>query len=149
MTALKVEIRSGAYYDSVILMQLQSALDSMPGVTDTGVVMGTEANKDILAQSNLLVPEAKAAAPDDLIIVLRAEDESAAEEALGKVDELLTRKRSTEGQAYQPKSLEMGLNSCPKLSGCSFPYPAGTPPAWPGRLSAWANTLSYSATTCR
>ena len=35
MTALKVEIRTGAYYDSVILMQLQSALDGMPGVTDT------------------------------------------------------------------------------------------------------------------
>jgi len=114
MTAIKVEIRSGAYYDSVILMQLQSALDSMPGIIDTGVVMGTDANKDILAQSNLLVPGARAGAPDDLIIVVRAEDEAIAEEALGKVDELLTRKRSTEGQDYQPKSLEMAAELLPE-----------------------------------
>lgn len=114
MTAVKVEIRTGAYYDSVILMQLQSALSGMAGVLDTGVVMGTDANKDILAQSNLLVPEAKAAQPDDLIIVLRAEEEAVAEEVLGKVDELLTRKRSTEDQEFQPKSLETAAELLPQ-----------------------------------
>jgi len=113
MTAVKVEIRTGAYYDSVILMQLQSSLDGMDGIIDTGVVMGTDANKDILAQSDLLVPEAKAAAPDDLVIVLRATDEATAEEALGKIDELLTRKRSTEDQDYVPKSLEMAEELLP------------------------------------
>ncbi len=107
MTAVKVEIRSGAYYDSVILMQLQSSLGGMDGILDSGVVMGTDANKDILAQSDLLVPEAKAAAPDDLVIVLRAADEATADEVLSKIDELLTRKRSTEDQDYVPKSLEM------------------------------------------
>jgi FdrA protein len=113
MTATKVEIRSGAYYDSVILMQLQSSLEKLPGVLDTGVVMGTDANKDILAQSKLLVPEAKAAQPDDLIIVLRAEDEETAEEALSKVDDLLTRKRATDEQEFQPKSLETGAEMLP------------------------------------
>ena len=56
MATIKVEIRSGAYYDSVILMQLQSSLAGLPGVLDTGVVMGTDANKEILAQTDLLVP---------------------------------------------------------------------------------------------
>jgi FdrA protein len=94
-------------------MQLQSSLEKLPGVLDTGVVMGTDANKDILAQSKLLVPEAKAAQPDDLIIVLRAEDEEIAAEALGKVDDLLTRKRATDEQEFQPKSLETGAEMLP------------------------------------
>jgi FdrA protein len=114
VAVVKVEIRSGAYYDSVILMQLQSSLGSQPGVLDTGVVMGTEANKEILALTGLLVDEAKAAAPDDLVIVLRAEDEAAAQAALGKVDEMLTRKRATGEQDYQPKSIETAAEMLPE-----------------------------------
>jgi FdrA protein len=111
---VQVEIRSGAYYDSVILMQLQSSLAGQPGVLDSGVVMGTEANKEILALTGLLVDEAKAAAPDDLVIVLRAEDEAAAQAALGKVDELLTRKRATGEQDYLPKSIETAAEMLPE-----------------------------------
>jgi FdrA protein len=114
MTAVKVEIRSGAYYDTVILMQLQSSLADMSGVLDTGVIMGTDANKEILAQSDLLVPEVQEAAADDLVIVLRAEDESAADAALAQVDGLLTRKRSTEERDYLPKSLETAAEMMPE-----------------------------------
>jgi FdrA protein len=113
VAVVKVEIRSGAYYDSVILMQLQSSLGSQPGVLDTGVVMGTEANKEILALTGLLVDEAKVAAPDDLVIVLRAEDEAAAEAALAKVDEMLTRKRASGEQDYLPKSIETAAEMLP------------------------------------
>ena len=75
MAIVKVEIRSGAYYDSVILMQLQRSLAEQPGVIDAGVVMGTAANKDVLAQSDLLAPEAQAAGADDTVIVVKADDE--------------------------------------------------------------------------
>jgi FdrA protein len=74
MTATEVEIRSGVYYDSVILMQLQRSLVELPGVLDAGVVMGTDANKDILAQSDLLTEQAKAAIADDLVIVVKGKD---------------------------------------------------------------------------
>ncbi len=114
MTEIKVEIRSGAYYDSTILMQLQSSLGKMPGVLDTGVVMGTEANKDLLAQSGLLLPEAKVAKPDDLVIVIKAEDEAATAAALAEVDGLLTRKRSTDDESYRPKSLESAAEMLPE-----------------------------------
>ena len=88
MPVTKAQVRSGAYYDSVVLMQLQRSLAGLPGVLDAGVVMGTGANKDILAQTGLLAPEAQAASADDLVIVVQAQDEPTAESALGKVDEL-------------------------------------------------------------
>ena len=113
MAVTEAEVRSGAYYDSVILMQLQRSLAVLPGVLDAGVVMGTAANKDILAQSDLLTPEAQAAVADDLIIVVRAEDEAAARSALGQVDELLTRRRGGIEQEYHPKSLESAVQMLP------------------------------------
>ncbi|MEZ4611728.1 MAG: hypothetical protein R2838_16065 [Caldilineaceae bacterium] len=84
---LKTEVRSGAYYDSVILMQLQRGLAALPGIDDAGVVMGTPANKDVLAQSGLLTPAAQDAGADDLIIVVGGEDDAALAAALGQVDE--------------------------------------------------------------
>lgn len=114
MTATKVEIRSGAYYDSVVLMQLQRSLNELPGVLDTGVIMGTEANKELLAQNDLLVPQAQAAGADDLVIVVRAEDEATAQGALAQVDGLLTRKRAGDGQDYLPKSLETAAKMLPE-----------------------------------
>ena len=114
MTAVKAEIRSGAYYDSVVLMQLQRSLASLPGILDAGVVMGTEANKDILAQSGLLAPEARAASADDLVIVVHADDQDAAEAALGKVDELLARRRGGVEQDFLPKSIESAAQMLPQ-----------------------------------
>ena len=39
--ASEFEVRSGAYYDSVVLMQLQKGLAGLPGVIDAGAVMAT------------------------------------------------------------------------------------------------------------
>jgi len=55
MSSIKTEIRTGVYFDSVILMQLQRSLADLPKVIDAGVVMGTDANKDLLDQSGLFV----------------------------------------------------------------------------------------------
>jgi FdrA protein len=114
MALTKAEIRSGAYYDSVVLMQLQRSLAVLPSILDAGVVMGTNANKDILAHSDLLTSEARIAAADDLVIVVRAEDDAAAEAALGQVDELLIRRRASVGQEYRPKSLESAAQMLPE-----------------------------------
>jgi FdrA protein len=113
MTVTKAQVRSGAYYDSVILMQLQRSLAALPGVIDAGVVMGTGANKEILAQTGLMAPEAEAAAADDLVIVIKADDADAAEAALAQVDELLTRRRGAIEQDYLPKSLESATQALP------------------------------------
>jgi FdrA protein len=117
MTIVKVEIRSGAYYDSVILMKLQRALADQPGIIDAGVVMGTAANKEILAQSNMLVPEVETAGVDDLVIVVTSNEESAALEALKKVNELVASRRSGgEDANYRPRSMETAASTLPNAN---------------------------------
>ncbi|MFQ5855162.1 MAG: acyl-CoA synthetase FdrA [Anaerolineae bacterium] len=114
MTALEVEVRRGAYYDSVVLMQLQRSLVDLAGVLDAGVVMGTAANKELLDQSGLLPPEADAARADDLVIVVKAQDEASAESALAQLDELLARRRSIIEQEYRPRSVESAAEMLPE-----------------------------------
>ena len=111
---IKAEIRGGAYYDSIVLMQLQRALVSLPGVLEAGVVMGTPANKDVLAQSHLLTPELQSASGDDLIIVVSAADDKLAGDALAQVDALLARRRQhNAGIAYRPQSLGAAVKMLP------------------------------------
>ncbi|MEJ2447140.1 MAG: acyl-CoA synthetase FdrA, partial [Anaerolineales bacterium] len=109
------EIRSGAYYDSVVLMQLQRALAELPDVEDAGVVMGTLANLELLKGTGLLVDEVRAAKADDLVLVVKAKNKAAAEEALARVDELAAARRSREGagQDFLPKSLETAHQMLP------------------------------------
>ncbi|MFN2263709.1 MAG: acyl-CoA synthetase FdrA [Anaerolineales bacterium] len=114
MSITKGEIRSGAYYDSVILMQLQRSLAELPGVIDAGVIMGTQANKELLEQSELLAPEIQAAGADDMVIVIKAEDQAAAQSALESVDRLIAARRSTGiDQEFLPKSLETAARMLP------------------------------------
>jgi FdrA protein len=111
---LKTEVRTGAYCDSVILMQLQRGLVALDGVDEAGVVMGTPANKDVLAQGGLLTPEAQAAGGDDLIIVVGGTDDAHLRAALANVDELLTRRRGANaGDDYRPKSLDGAAKTLP------------------------------------
>lgn len=114
MSITKGEIRSGVYYDSVVLMQLQRSLTGLSGVLDAGVVMGTQANKELLAQSNLLDPQVEAAGADDMVIVILADDEVSAKAALDSIDDLLTARRSGGlGEEYRPKSLDSAAKMMP------------------------------------
>jgi FdrA protein len=117
MTVTKVEIRRGAYYDSIILMQLQRSLAQQPGIVDAGVVMGTSANKEALKQSNMLVPEVESAGADDLVIVVVGDDEASAKTALGRVDELVASRRRSGGEGdYRPRSVETAVKMLPNAN---------------------------------
>jgi FdrA protein len=114
MEVTRNEIRAGAYYDSVVLMQLQRALADLPGVIDAGVVMATPANCELLEAGGLSAD--RDAGSDDLLIVVKAEDESSVEAALGQVDELLSRRRSGQVQAFRPRSLEAAVKQLPEAN---------------------------------
>ncbi|MEK7787725.1 MAG: FdrA family protein, partial [Chloroflexota bacterium] len=82
-------------------------------VLDSGAVMGTPANLELLEQSGLLTDDAKKAGANDLLIVVKAENDGAAAEALGQVDSLLARRRSAVAQEFRPKSLETAVQQLP------------------------------------
>ena len=116
MTITKWNIRAGAYYDSVVLMQLQRGLLGLPSVVDAGVVMATQANRDLLAANNLL-PDSITANPDDLLIVVKADDDTSATDAIGKVDELLARRKSSSvSQDFRPRSLSGAVKQFPEAN---------------------------------
>ncbi len=113
MATIKTEIRRGVYYDSAKLMSLQRNLAGLPGILDAGVVMGTESNKELLEHIGLDSPEVKNSKPDELAIVVKAENDKAAAEALAKVDELLAaRKGSSEG-SFVARTLEAAAEHMP------------------------------------
>ncbi|MGQ0601206.1 MAG: acyl-CoA synthetase FdrA [Anaerolineales bacterium] len=113
---IQSEIRKGTYYDSVVLMQLQRALLQLPGVQDAGVVMATPANRELLEQSGLLTDSTHSAANDDLLIVVKAESEGAAKDALTQVDALLARKRANNVSEFRPRSLEAAAKLLPEAN---------------------------------
>lgn len=110
MTFTQYQIRPGAYYDSVVLMQLQKSLAALPGVVDAGVVMATPANCELLAASGF-EPAAVEAGPDDLLIIIKAESETAASDAVAQVDQLLKPRQTTTAQHYRPRSLKGAVGS--------------------------------------
>lgn len=116
MSVVKWNVRAGTYYDSVVLMQLQRGLVELSGVEDAGVVMATQANRDLLAANNLL-PDSIDANPDDLLIVVKAESENNATAAIEKVDELLARRKSSDVvQDFRPHSLGAAVKQLPEAN---------------------------------
>ena len=110
---LRHEVRPGAYADSVVLMQLQAGLAGLDGVIDAAAVMATATNLDLLEASGLQPGEDTGAGADDLLLVVKAETAEAAEAALARVDELLTRRRDSVDDAYRPKSLDGAVRLLP------------------------------------
>ncbi len=95
-------------------MLVAKALLELPGVEDAAVVMGTPANREILAAAGLLTDGAAAARPDDLVIVVRATDGAAGQAALAQADALLAARAVPVAAAVQrPKSLAAAIAAMP------------------------------------
>ncbi len=107
------QVRKGAYHDSVKLMQVGQALQDSPGVQEVAVGMGTELNRSNLVDRGMNTPETDSAGQTDLMIAVRADDDSAAEAVLGQVDDLLASRADSSGDesGYQPKSVTSALKA--------------------------------------
>lgn len=73
----RVEVRRGAYYDSVRLMQVSRALQHVPDVDDALVAMATDLNLGLVADMGFDIGPAAGAGPNDLIVALRASNDVA------------------------------------------------------------------------
>jgi FdrA protein len=100
-------IRPSEYHDSVTLMETARELTQLPGVVDAAVVMATEANKSILREAGMLLPEIEAASANDLVVVVQAESDDVATRALEVAEKHLARRpeAAVGGAAFQPRSI--------------------------------------------
>ncbi|MEM3498718.1 MAG: hypothetical protein QXO68_05650, partial [Conexivisphaerales archaeon] len=76
------KILKNEYRDSVFLMRINDQVERMSGVKRAAVMMGTDANKDLMKEAGLYIDQVKDAGPNDLVIVLEAYDKGSGEEAL-------------------------------------------------------------------
>jgi FdrA protein len=82
-----VEVRSGAYHDSVTLMRAGRRVAERPGVRAAMTAMATPVNLDLLAGMGFTPPPG--ARPDDLLVAIRADDAAELEAARAALDALL------------------------------------------------------------
>jgi succinyl-CoA synthetase alpha subunit len=123
-----VEVRPGAYHDSVTLMQVSRDVTAGDGVEAAQVAMGTELNLDLLRGMGFDPPEA---GPNDLVVAVRVTDAAALPDALSRLDAALTASSAggtgpLAGAAPEPRTLQSAVRrspSPPTLALVSVPGP--------------------------
>ena len=108
--ALHYQCFPNLYKDSVSLMQVSARLNALDGVEQASVAMATPANIERMRDAGLDIP--LAARPNDLLIALDADDETAAE-ALALAASLLSPStvKETSAAAHRPAvSIAMGVH---------------------------------------
>ncbi|MDR2157023.1 MAG: acyl-CoA synthetase FdrA [Clostridiales Family XIII bacterium] len=86
---VKTVVQKNTYYDSIQLMRIAGDLSRRPGVVDIAVLMGTAQNKAGMGNGALRTDAVEAATANDLFIVVQAEREEAADEALALAQEMI------------------------------------------------------------
>ncbi|MDR3053132.1 MAG: acyl-CoA synthetase FdrA [Coriobacteriales bacterium] len=111
-------IRKNSYQDSITLMLLTNSIAEMDGINKVSIMMGTPANKDILAASGLGTPELAQAGANDIAIVMDSEREGIADEVLTNVDAFLARQgEQAQAQTEQTaRSWEQALDQVPNAN---------------------------------
>lgn len=108
-THTTVELRRGAYHDSVSLMQVSRQVAATTGVVAAQVAMATELNIEVLVGMGFDIPQEARA--NDLVIALRGESEPALDAGLAAVEEALAGLRSAGrggtgmGEAPPPRTI--------------------------------------------
>jgi FdrA protein len=133
--SVRVLIRRDTYRDSVQLMRVAAEAERLPGVLRTALVMGTPANRELLAATDLLRGEARGAGPTDLVIALAATDDATAEATLARVQRALgagPEAAPTAGAPVAPRTLSEAVRLLPtaNLAVISTPGAYAAAEAW-------------------
>lgn len=108
-----------AYHDSVTLMRLARDMEAVPGVVQAAAMMGTPANRALLADAGLLTEDGGGAGPTDLVIAVAATDEAAARAAEAAAQAALATRRPVPAAGSggrRPRSLASALRALPRAN---------------------------------
>ena len=108
-------VRRSFYQDSVTLMRLTRDLEAIAGVRRAAVMMGTPANRALLAGAGLLAAEGETAAPADLVIAVLADAAASAETARAAAETALTTVAAAAAASgpASPRTLRTALAALP------------------------------------
>jgi FdrA protein len=105
-----VELRPGAYADSVTLLQVSRAVQGLDGVLAAQVAMATALNLEVLTEMGFDIPTE--ATTNDMVVALRLSDADALVAALTGVDQALrdaNRRPEGAGEIAPPRSTRSAL----------------------------------------
>src|SRR5262249_44402546 len=108
-------VKSSFYRDSLTLLRLCRDLKDREGVDEVAALMGTPANKQLLATAGLLTAEADTAGPNDLVIAVRTKTSTDARDTLARVDQFFTESHRALESAVRtlPRTLDAALRQSP------------------------------------
>ncbi len=90
-------VKANTYKDSIELMLLSVELSEVENVQKATVMMGTAANIDIMRKSGFDVKELDDVKPNDMVVVVDTDEESALEVAKQKVEQVLNGEKEAAG----------------------------------------------------
>lgn len=93
---IEFKIRKNVYYDSLRLMRISKTAGGVAGVKSAFAVMATDKAKYALDSAGLLTREIKKTKGSDLVIIVEAESKELAEQAIKKIETLISSGNSEE-----------------------------------------------------
>ncbi|GGL29826.1 FdrA family protein [Phycicoccus endophyticus] len=144
--SVHVELRPGAYHDSVSLLQVSRVVAGAAGVEAAQVAMATELNVEVLTGMGFLVPPD--AGPNDLVVALRAADDAGLGAGLAALEDALrglsTTASRTTGEEVPPATLGSAVRRAGAgLALVSVPGPHAVTEAYDA-VAAGASVMLYS-----
>lgn len=114
---IKFKIKKNYFQDTLRLMRISKSLSEQKGVKKAVAVMATEKAKFALEDAGLMTAEIKDAKGGDLVMVVESESEEAANQALARMEELIssgisqTKRESPDILHAEIQAINIGLES--------------------------------------
>jgi hypothetical protein len=115
--AIKFKIKKNYFQDALRLMRISKNIRETEGVKNAVAVMGTEKAKFAIESAGLMTKDLKDASGSDLLMVVEAVSDEAANQALDKIEELVSagvsqdKKESTDILNQEIRAINIGLES--------------------------------------
>ncbi|MDQ6774283.1 MAG: FdrA family protein [Candidatus Dormibacteraeota bacterium] len=144
-TDLLVEVRRGAYHDSIVLMLASRRMAQAGGVVAAMAAMATELNLDMLRDAGLWSPELESIGAEDLVLAARGPDAKAGLEAAERALADHGHRSAGAGDSPRPRTLRTAATHLPGASLAVISVP-GAHAAWAcwDALAAGLNVFCFS-----
>ena len=110
-------IKSRTYQDSLKLMRISGEIQGLPDILEAFAFMGTEINKKTRIPQTLQSNETRDAGPDDLILLVKSDNEQAALDALAAFDRKMNETAAKEKtDEKSPATLDEGVVLSPEAN---------------------------------